>query len=232
MQILLVEDEKRIADFILRGLRAEGWSVFHAGDGEKACDMLTQDRFDAVILDLMLPGMSGFDVCSFIRGQKNSTPVLMLSALHQPDNKVNGLRTGADDYLTKPFNFDELIARIEALVRRAGTQADNCPQNPVLQQGAIQLNTETLEVTSGGQPVMFTSRERHILKLFLSNPGRLFSRERILNSVWGANEDPMTNIIDVYIGRIRKKLGDAGKNLQTVRGEGYRLTISGDKSLL
>ena len=227
MLILLVEDEQRIADFIVRGLRAEGWSVSHAPDGEKACDLLKLESFDAVILDLMLPGMSGMDVCSFMREQSHDTPVLMLSALNQSATKVSGLRAGADDYLTKPFDFDELIARIEALVRRAGNPQDN-GLSRVLQHRAICFDTQTLQVTSAGNEVLLTAIERRLLALFLSHPGRIFSRERILNSVWGTNEDPLTNIVDVYVGRLRKKLGTQGKSLETVRGEGYRLVSSGE----
>lgn len=224
IHILLVEDEKRIADFILRGLRAEGWTLSYAEDGEQACEVLQQEHFDAIVLDLMLPGMSGKDVCSIMRARQDYTPVLMLSALNQAGDRVNGLRTGADDYLVKPFDFDELIARIQALVRRASanTQQICRTDESTLSLGDISYDTRSLTVTCGGRKLSLTGKERRILQLFLTSPDRIYSRERILNAVWGANEDPMTNIVDVYVGRLRKKLGKSGKALETVRGEGYR----------
>ena len=153
--------------------------------------------------------------CDFI-------PILILSALDALDERVEGLRIGADDYMVKPFEFDELIARVEALARRSSSYAEVEPET-VLRVGTITLDLESLDVTFDGELLDLTAKEREILKLFLSKPGRVFSRERILNSVWGANEDPLTNIVDVYVGRLRRKLGDQGGKLQTVRGAGYRL---------
>ena len=222
MNVLLVEDEARVADFVLRGLRAEGWTVTHASDGESGLELARQDRFDVIVLDLMLPGLPGQDFCRKLRARRDFTPILILSALDALDERVEGLRIGADDYMVKPFEFDELIARIEALARRSTRFAEDAPET-VLRAGAIALDLDTLEATVEGEPLDLTAKEREILKLFLSRPGRVFSRERILNSVWGASEDPLTNIVDVYVGRLRRKLGPQGDKLQTVRGAGYKL---------
>ena len=221
MNLLLVEDEIRVADFILRGLRAEGWMVTHMSTAEPALELTAQQRFDVIVLDLMLPGLPGKDFCRRLRARGDHTPILMLSALDALDERVHGLRIGADDYLVKPFEFDELIARIEALARRA-TGFVEMP-NTVLRAGAIALDLDSLEAKVAGELLDLTVKEREILRLFLSKPGRVFSRERILNTVWGANEDPLTNVVDVYVGRLRRKLADHADRLQTVRGAGYRL---------
>ena len=221
MNVLLIEDEIRIADFIKRGLRSENWIVNHAPDGETGLKLAEQGGVDVIVLDIMLPGMSGHDVCRRLRARGNTTPILMLTALDSLDDRVRGLRLGADDYLAKPFDFDELLARIEALHRRATGFDENA--RPVLEWGPFRYDTETLEATCDGVAVELTAKERDIFRLLLANPGRVFSRERILNAVWGANEDPLTNVIDVYVARLRRKLGVAGGRIETVRGVGYRL---------
>lgn len=222
MNLLLLEDEIRVADFILRGLRAEGWMVTHVSEAAAALELMVQQRFDVLVLDLMLPGLSGQDLCRKLRARGDHTPILMLSALDALDERVEGLRIGADDYMVKPFEFDELIARIAALARRSSRFAET--PEAVLRVGPIALDLETLEATVDGDVLELTVKEREILKLFLSKPGRVFSRERILNTVWGASEDPLTNVVDVYVGRLRRKLRSHGKRLQTVRGAGYRLS--------
>ncbi|MCF7992461.1 MAG: response regulator transcription factor [Thiohalocapsa sp.] len=222
MNILLVEDEARVADFIHRGLKSEGWLVSVAPDGETALVMVAEADFDVIVLDLMLPGISGQDVCRRLRAKGNCTPILMLTALADVDERVAGLRLGADDYLPKPFDFDELIARIEALARRAAGYHRNTAGEHLLRVGALSFDTRSLKAASAGKPVDLTPKEREILKLFLSNPGKIFSRERILSTVWSVYEDPQTNVVDVYIGRLRKKLGDGGEVIETVRGAGYR----------
>ena len=195
-----------MADFITRGLRAEGWIAEHAGSGEAALEILSQHEFDIVLLDLMLPGISGQDVCRKMRARGNHTPVLMLSAL---------------DYLAKPFDFDELIARVEAL-RRRENDFKSSGDSEVLQYEALSLNTRSLVVTVDNKEIELTAKERDLLLLLMANRGKVFARERILNTVWGSQEDPLTNVIDVYIGRLRKKLGDSGKHIRTIRGLGYR----------
>ena len=222
MNLLVVEDEARVADFIQRGLKAEGWTVVVAPDGETALDLISRDDFDVILLDLMLPGMSGQDVCRRLRMSNNFTPMLMLTALDAVDDRVAGLRLGADDYLAKPFDFDELVARIEALVRRAKNFQIEEEDTHILRHGALCFDTRSLEITCADKRIELTAKERDILGLLLANPDRIYSRERILNAVWGANEDPMTNVVDVYVGRLRKKLGSAGDVIETVRGVGYR----------
>jgi len=221
VNILVVEDEHRVADFITRGLRAEGWIAEHAENGETALDILSQHEFDVILLDLMLPGISGQDVCRKMRARGNYTPVLMLSALDAVEERVAGLKLGADDYLSKPFDFDELIARIEALLRRENEfKLSRDSENLVYEE--LNLNTRSLVVTVNNEEVELTTKERDLLLLLMANQGKVFARERILNTVWGSQEDPLTNVIDVYIGRLRKKLGVCGKHIRTIRGLGYR----------
>ena len=147
----------------------------------------------------------------------------MLTALDKVEDRISGLRVGADDYLAKPFDFDELVVRIEALVRRANRFETADEHAHVLQSGPLRFDQRSLEITVDDQRVELSAKERDILKLLLDNPGRVYSRERILNAVWGVSEDPLTNIVDVYISRLRKKLGAGGKLIETVRGAGYRL---------
>jgi DNA-binding response OmpR family regulator len=222
VNVLLVEDEARVADFVQRGLKAEGWSVSVAPTGESALLMIADACFDVIVLDLMLPGISGQDVCRRLRAKKNRTPILMLSALADVEDRVAGLRMGADDYLPKPFDFDELMARIEALARRSGGVGEAVATPEVLITGALSFDTRSLEVRCGDTPISLTPKERDLLKLFLSGPRKIFSRERILSTLWGISEDPQTNVVDVYIGRLRRKLGPCGEPIETVRGAGYR----------
>lgn len=229
MNILLVEDEEPVASFIQRGLWSEGWTVTVAGDGETALTLTERESFDTIVLDLMLPGIGGHEVCRELRARNNPTPVLMLTALDKVEDRISGLRVGADDYLAKPFDFDELVVRIEALVRRANRFEVADEASHVLQNGALRFDQLSLEVTVAGERVDLSAKERDILKLLLDNPGRVYSRERILNAVWGVSQDPLTNIVDVYISRLRKKLGAGGKAIETVRGAGYRL--ANDKPL-
>ena len=219
--LLLVEDEMRVADFIRRGLGAESYVVTHAASGEEALDHLRDGAFDLVILDLMLPGMSGQDVCRQMRSRRDQTPVLMLTALDSVDDRVGGLRMGADDYLPKPFDFEELLARVEALLRRSAIAPSD--DDGLIRFEGVVLDKSSLETTVDGEPVELSAKERDLLRLFLANPKKVMSRERILNSVWSSQEDPMTNIVDVYVGRLRKKLNGYGDSIRTIRGAGYRL---------
>ena len=223
MNILLIEDETRVADFIRRGLAAEGWTVEHASDGDLGLEYAQANPYDVVLLDLMLPGIQGQDVCRKLRARKNKTPILMLTALDAPEEKVEGLRMGADDYLTKPFEFDELVARIEALNRRAKGYAENGTAG-LLTVGTITYDRTSMQVNVEGNEIELSKKERDLLVLFMSNVGRVLSRERILNSVWGMNEDPLTNVVDVYVGRIRRKIGMEGDRIVTLRNVGYRMT--------
>ena len=220
MNLLLIEDESRVADFISRGLQAEGWTVEHYLDGESAIAAFNNGQFDVILLDLMLPGISGQEVCKKLRARGCTTPILMLSALDATEERVTGLRIGADDYLSKPFDFDELVARIEALARRE-RRFEQLKDETTVCIGGICLNKRSLQVSVHGRAIDLTAKEREVLTYLLSNPGRAIARERLLNAVWGAQADPLTNVVDVYVGRLRKKLAPCGDLIETVRGHGY-----------
>ncbi|HOV04502.1 MAG TPA: response regulator transcription factor [Hyphomicrobiales bacterium] len=222
MNILLVEDETRVADFIRRGLKAEGHNVEHSPDGETALDLMRAYSFDVVILDLMLPGISGTEVCQRMRARGDTTPMLMLTALDALDERIAGLRAGADDYLPKPFDFEELLARLEALYRRAAKfSADG--DVGIISHAGLRFDSKSQKFFVDGCEVELSAKERDLAVLLLGNVGRALSRERILNTVWGTQSDPMTNIVDVYIGRLRKRFGPYGGRIVTLRGSGYRL---------
>jgi DNA-binding response OmpR family regulator len=230
--VLVVEDEAAVADVLLRGLGAEGYRVALARDGREALDAAAAERFDVILLDIMLPGgMDGRDVCQAIRARRDATPVLMLTALDAVEDRVEGLRLGADDYLAKPFSFDELLARIAALLRRAGGASSVVSR---LELGDLVFDRESLVVSRRGRRVELTAKELALLELLLSAPGSVFSRERILSNVWGLSEDPLTNVVDVYIGRLRRKLeleGADGPAITTLRGRGYRIEmLAGDRA--
>ncbi|MFH0133562.1 response regulator transcription factor [Variovorax sp. EL159] len=222
MNILVVEDDARVADFLLRGLSAEGYRVQLARTGPEGLALARDSDLSLLLLDLMLPGLSGLELCQTLRAEGRQVPVLMLTALSNTEDKVSGLRLGADDYLTKPFAFEELLARIEALLRRGREQR---PRAASLQVADLVLDRERMEVTRAGKPVPLTAKELAFLELLMAAPGRVYSRERILSNVWGTNEDPLTNIVDVYVRRLRAKIDDGHPVplLKTVRGLGYRL---------
>ena len=231
MNILIVEDDDRIADFLCRGLRAEGHRVQRAADGPAGL-ALAQDAARAaqqgepptvLVLDLMLPGLSGLEICQALRAAQVALPILMLTAQDALEDRVAGLRLGADDYLCKPFEFEELLARLEALARRGRDLRPRQASRLVV--GDLELDRDRMQARRGGRPLQLTARELALLELLMSAPGRLFSRERILANVWGTNEDPLTNIVDVYIRRLRSRIDGDGLPplIHTVRGLGYRL---------
>lgn len=226
MNLLVVEDDPRVADFLVRGLRAEGYLVAEARSGPEGLELARSQAFDVILLDLMLPGLSGLDLCRELRARGLLTPILMLTALDATEDKIKGLRAGGDDYLTKPFDVDELLARIEALIRRNRGFA---PQTHQLVVGDLIFDRETLTVRQGEGTIELTAKELALLELLMSAPDKVFSRERILNRVWGYAEDPLTNVVDVYIRRLRVKLGErpGGPTIKTVRGIGYRLATLG-----
>jgi DNA-binding response OmpR family regulator len=233
MNILLIEDDRRIADFLQRGLRAEGMRVHVAREWHEGIALAREawGEFRAggnattIILDLMLPDMTGLDVCQTLRAQNIQLPVLMLTALSTVEDRVAGLRLGADDYLCKPFDFDELLARLEALARRGREFRDQAAK--VLKVADLELDRSTMKAARAGRPLGLTAKELALLELLMSAPGKLFSRERILSNVWGMNEDPLTNVVDVYIARLRAKVDDghAIRLIHTMRGLGYRLEV-------
>lgn len=222
MRVLIVEDESRIADFLQRGLRAEGHFCVVANDGKEGLTLALEGDFDLVLLDLMLPGMHGHEVCQQLRMNEVDTPLIMLTAMDGVEDIVTGLRLGADDYMTKPFSFEELLARIETVMRRGERRSED---DPCLTVGHLEFDRDSLRVSVDGRPIHLTAKELAILELLMSRPGTLFSRERILSNVWGLNMDPLTNIVDVYIGKLRKKIDRPGEAslIETVRGMGYRL---------
>ncbi|MBA4340311.1 response regulator transcription factor [Hyphomonas sp.] len=231
MNILIVEDDTRVADFLERGLKAEGYRIRLATtgtDGLEACRNLWEEQSQTgvrglVLLDLMLPGMNGLDLCQTLRASHINLPILMLTALGRIEDRVAGLRMGADDYMVKPFGFEELLARIEALFRRGPLIAE--PVGAVLKVGDLELDRSRFSLHRSGEEIRLTTKELALLELLMSSPGRVFSRQRILTNVWGIDEDPLTNVVDVYIRRLRSKVDEPfGTSLiETVRGVGYRV---------
>ena len=219
MRILVVEDEKRIQDFLSRGLESAGYAVDVAGDGAMATELIYSTEYDLVILDLMLPDVDGLTLLAKIRNRKASPPVLILSARDAVDDRVRGLEHGADDYLVKPFAFVELLARARALLRRGQ------PLPERLQVGDLVLDCIRRKVTRGGQPIELAPKEFGILEYMMRNPGRPLSRTMIVEHVWDMDYDGLTNIVDVYIRHLRGKIDDRWpqKMIHTVRGIGYML---------
>ena len=221
MKILIVEDEERLASFLFRGLKAEGYFCDVATDGEKALQACLYGDYELVILDRMLPKKDGMYVLTKIKEKKPETKVLMLTALDDTEDRILGLRSGADDYLGKPFDFEELLARIEALSRRFAQHAED-----LLKSGDVVMDVDQRLVWKNNIVVKMTQMEFDLLRYFFTNQGKVLSREKILSRVWSNSEDPMTNIVDVYIRRIRVKLNDDGSFIETVRGVGYRISNS------
>ena len=216
MRVLVVEDEKKVAAAVRRGLEAEGFAVDVALTGTDGLWMATESAYDVIVLDIMLPGMNGFDVCAQVRDAGIWTPILMLTAKDGEYDQAEALDTGADDYLTKPFSFVVLLARLRALVRR------KMPARPtILSVGDVTLDPATHEVLLAGAPIALTPREYALLEYFLRHPGRVVSKIELLDNVWDATEDTDPNAVEVYVGYLRRKVGRGV--LRTVRGSGYRL---------
>lgn len=222
MNLLVVEDDARVADFLVRGLKAEGYAAAAVGSAEEALPLLRAGRIDLALFDVMLPGQSGMELCQQVRAECIPVPILMLSAMGSVHDRVAGLRCGADDYLAKPFAFDELLARIEALLRRPRQLVQ---RDETLHAGDLKFQRDRMIVTRAGREIALTAKELALLELLMSAPGRMFSRERILANVWGLATDPLTNVVDVYMRRLRSKLDEPGRPswITTVRGLGYRL---------
>lgn len=220
MRVLLAEDDKAVAGFIQKGLTAEQYAVDVSGDGEEAQYMLEEIDYDLVILDLGLPGLNGLEILKRLRAGKHSVPVLVLTARSRVEDRVKGLDLGADDYLTKPFAFAELSARLRALQRRGGHPADM-----VLRVEDLEMNRAERTVRRAGQAIELTPKEFALLEYLLRNAGRCVTRAMIIEHVWNLSFDPLTNVVDVYINYLRKKVdrGHARKLLRTIRGAGYQL---------
>lgn len=221
MKILVVEDEKRVAQFIQKGLKEEGHAVDVSYDGEDGEFLAEINEYDLIILDLMLPKKNGIQVCKELRDQGIATPVLMLTARDSIEDKVRGLDAGADDYLGKPFAFEELLARVRALLRR---RSDN--KSPVLQVADLRLDPMSRKVTRKEKAIRLTTKEYALLEYLMRNPNKVLSRTLIGEHVWDMNFDPESNVIDVYVSHLRSKV-DKGHEVQlihTLRGQGYILT--------
>jgi DNA-binding response OmpR family regulator len=220
MNILVVEDEKQIAGFVRQGLEEAGFSVDVCHNGDDAYKRALQNPYDAIILDIMLPGRDGLSILKNLRQQKNTVPVILLTARSEMNERVEGLNLGADDYLTKPFFVEELLARLQAVLRRAA--GDNLS---LLCVGDLTVNLITREVKRGSRIIELTAREFNLLTFLLRSPGHVFSRTQIIEHVWEYFFDPGTNLVDVYIQRLRKKLSEGGEPplIETVRGVGYRV---------
>jgi two-component system copper resistance phosphate regulon response regulator CusR len=218
VRILLVEDDSRVAGFLAKGLREHSYAVDVARDGEAAAYLATVNEYDLIVLDVMLPVKDGHVVCRELRGAGARVPILMLTARGSVDDRVAGLDSGADDYLTKPFDFKELLARLRALLRRSAVF-----RPPVVRVGDLSMNTASHAVARAGRPISLTAKEYALLEFLILNQDRVVGREQIAQHVWDENFDPFSNVIDVYIKRLRAKL-DAGASrrlIHTRRGEGY-----------
>ncbi|MEA5573048.1 response regulator transcription factor [Calothrix sp. UHCC 0171] len=220
-RILIAEDEPRIASFIEKGLRSHGYTTSVASDAASTTDMVFSANFDLLILDLGLPGKDGLYILEELRGQGEQLPVIILTARDDIQDKVAGFEAGADDYLTKPFRFEELLMRVKARLRN---HSANQPKvEMVLQVGNATLDLRSRKVKVAGETIELPAREFTLAETFFSHPGQVLSREQLLDRVWGYDYDPGSNIVDVYVGYLRKKLGN--NLIETVRGMGYRLRI-------
>jgi two-component system copper resistance phosphate regulon response regulator CusR len=223
MRILIVEDESRLADYLQKGLSENGYVVDTAKDGIEGRHLATEGDYDLVLLDVMLPGLSGFAVLKDLRERKKNTPVLMLTARDKVEDRVHGLQAGADDYLVKPFAFSELLARVQALLRRGGAQ--NSQDALVLRLADLELDLASRKALRGGQRLELTAKEFTLLTLLLRRHGQILSRTTLAEQVWDMNYDSDTNVVEVAVRRLRAKLDDPfeKKLLHTVRGMGYVL---------
>jgi DNA-binding response OmpR family regulator len=225
MRILIVEDERGIAEFLARALGSEGFATEVARDGETGERLALTGDFDLLLLDQMLPGRGGLEVLASVRRQRPELPVIVITALAQKHDVIAGLNQGADDYITKPFDLDELLARVRAQLRRP---AQRDPTRLVV--GDITLDLQTREVTRAGTEVRLTTREYELLVYLMRHPNQVLSREQILNAVWGFDFDPGTNVLSVYVNYLRRKLGASGSPapIETVRSAGFRLVAPRD----
>jgi len=222
-RILIAEDESRIAAFLEKGLRANGFATAVAADGREALAMARSGEFDLLILDIGLPVLDGFAVLEQLRRFDARTPVLVLTARDRVSDTVAGLEGGADDYVTKPFSFEELLARVRVRLR-----GDSSPEETVLRAGDVALDLRTRRAKVGARTVDLTAREFTLAEVFLRHPGQVLTREQLLSRVWGYNYDPGSNVVDVYVGYLRRKFGSS--RISTLRGMGYRLEDAPDET--
>jgi two-component system, OmpR family, response regulator len=218
VRVLVVEDEAKLAGLLREGLRRRGMGVDVAGTGEEALIRAAATEYDLIVLDVMLPGFDGFEVCRRLRANEVWSPTLILTALDAVADRVNGLDSGADDYLMKPFSFDELMARARALIRRAAP-----PRPTLLSVGELRLDPAACRIWRGEDELSLTQREFAMLEMFMRHPGEVLSRFELLEHVWDDSYENRSNVIDVYVGYLREKLGR--QVIETVRGAGYRLRV-------
>jgi two-component system OmpR family response regulator len=219
MHVLFVEDEAKIASFVQAGLKEQGFVVDYCDNGDRAQEQALENEYDAIILDIMIPGKDGLAILKHLRRSGRNTPVILLTARNELDDRLEGLNLGADDYITKPFFVEELVARLHAVIRRSVGDRQNR-----LTVDGLQLDRITREVTCDEQTVELTTREFNLLEYLMRSPGRVFTRTQILEHVWGYDFNPSTNVVDVCIQRLRKKIDrpDEPSWLENVRGVGYR----------
>jgi len=227
MRVLLVEDQEKIASFVRKALVEQGFTVELVGEGEEAYLRAQRERYDVIVLDIMLPGRDGLSILRNLRERQNPVPVILLTARTGLSERLEGLNLGADDYVTKPFYAEELIARIHAVTRRASGD-----QLSILQAEGLTVNLLTREVRRGDAPIDLTAREFCLLEYLMRSPGRVFPRTQILEHVWGYDFDPSSNVVDVYIQRLRKKLDPTGEGqfIETVRAVGYRFRRAAERA--
>lgn len=223
MNVLIIEDDHKIAAFLKKGLKEQGFVVELCHDGDEGYEIASKGSHDVILLDIMLPGRDGLSILKGLRREKNTVPVILLTARSGLDERVEGLNLGADDYMPKPFYMEELLARIKAVSRRSSGE-----QLSVIHQGDIRLNLIKREVKRGDEVLELTTREFNLLELLMRSPGRVYSRTQMLEHVWGYDFDPQTNVVDVYIRRVRGKidLPDEPSLIEAVRGVGYKLRVA------
>ena len=221
MRVLVIEDDKDVADYLVKGLRESGYTVDHAADGRDGLFLALSEPYDVMVVDRMLPGPDGLSIVESVRKSGIATPVLFLSALGEVEDRVAGLKAGGDDYLAKPFAFSELLARLEALLRRSGA----VPENAFLKVGDLEMDLLARKVTRQGKRVYLHPREFRLLEYLMRHAGQVVTRTMLLENVWEYHFDPQTNVIDVHISRLRQKIDKPFDKpiLQTVRGAGYKL---------
>ena len=220
-RVLIVEDEERIASFVAKGLRADGHLATVIADGREGLDHAMSGDFDLMVLDIGLPGLDGFDVLDQLRSQGSKMPVIVLTARDSVSDTVSALEGGADDYMAKPFRFAELLARIHLRLRQRSETGDG--RGDVLESGGVRLDVRTRRATVGRKEIDLSAREFRLAEVLMTNAGQVLSREQLLDQVWGFDFDPGSNVVDVYIGYLRKKFGAA--TIATVRGMGYRFAV-------